>query len=154
MQPGLRTIAPARRVLSPLNSIAVFFFFFFLLSPVCCFAHAVYLSSPTRALAVRALSPNHWITRELLQFLSNGAQQNFNNVFYKLFTHVFYFSSCATSFWRTDIVLHSSDFQQGSVQFSCSVMSNSLQSHGLQHTRPPCPSPTPGACSNSCPLSR
>ena len=35
-------------------------------------------------------------------------------------------------------------------QFSCSVMSNSLQSHGLQHTRPPCPSPTPRAYSNSC----
>ena len=29
-----------------------------------------------------------------------------------------------------------------------------LQSHGLRHTRLPCPSPTPGACSNSCPLSR
>ena len=41
-----------------------------------------------------------------------------------------------------------------SVQFSCSVMSNSLRPHGLQHTRPPCPSPTPRACSNSCPLSR
>ena len=39
-------------------------------------------------------------------------------------------------------------------QFSCSVMSNSLQSHGLQHTRPPCPSPTPGAYSSSCPLSQ
>ena len=38
--------------------------------------------------------------------------------------------------------------------FSCSVMSDSLWSHGLQHTRPPCPSPTPGACSNSCPLSQ
>ena len=33
-------------------------------------------------------------------------------------------------------------------------MSNSLQPHGLQHTRPPCPSPTPRAYSNSCPLSR
>ena len=33
-------------------------------------------------------------------------------------------------------------------------MSNSLWPHGLQHTRLPCPSPTPGACSNSCPLSR
>ena len=31
-------------------------------------------------------------------------------------------------------------------------MSNSLQPHGLQHARPPCPSPTPGAYSNSCPL--
>ena len=33
------------------------------------------------------------------------------------------------------------------------VMFNSLQPHGLQHARPPCPSPTPRACSNSCPLS-
>ena len=40
-----------------------------------------------------------------------------------------------------------------SVQFSRSVMSDSLQPHGLQHTRPPCPSPTPGVHSNSCPLS-
>ena len=40
-----------------------------------------------------------------------------------------------------------------SVQFSHSVMSNSLWPHGLQHTRLPCPSPTPGACSNSCPSS-
>ena len=40
------------------------------------------------------------------------------------------------------------------ILFSCSVMSNSLQLHGLQHTRLPCPSPSPGACSNSCPLSR
>ena len=38
--------------------------------------------------------------------------------------------------------------------FSCSVMSDSLWHHGLQHTRLPCPSPSPGACSNSCPLSR
>ena len=42
----------------------------------------------------------------------------------------------------------------GSVQFSRSVVSNSLQSHGLQHTRPPCPSPTPGVYPNSCPLSQ
>ena len=40
-----------------------------------------------------------------------------------------------------------------SVQFSHSVMSNSLELHGLQHTRHPCPSPTPRAYSNSCPLS-
>ena len=32
-------------------------------------------------------------------------------------------------------------------------MSNSLRPHGLQHARPPSPSPTSGACSNSCPLS-
>ena len=40
-----------------------------------------------------------------------------------------------------------------SVQFSHSVMSDSLWPHGLQHARPPCPSPTPGVYSNSCPLS-
>ena len=41
-----------------------------------------------------------------------------------------------------------------SVQFSCSVMSDYLQPHGLQHARLPSPSPMPGACSNSCPLSQ
>ena len=35
-----------------------------------------------------------------------------------------------------------------------SVLSNFLQHHGLQHARPPCPSPTPGVHSNSCPYSR
>ena len=41
-----------------------------------------------------------------------------------------------------------------SVQFSCSVMSDSLRPHELQHARPPCPSPTPGVHSNSCPSSQ
>ena len=41
-----------------------------------------------------------------------------------------------------------------SVQFNRSVMSNSLQPHGLQHTRPPCLSPTPGVHPNPCPLSQ
>ena len=41
-----------------------------------------------------------------------------------------------------------------SVQFSHSVVSDSLWLHGLQHTRLPCPSPTPGACSNLCPLNK
>ena len=41
-----------------------------------------------------------------------------------------------------------------SVQFSCSVVSKSLRPHESQHTRPPCPSPTPGLYSNSCPLSQ
>ena len=40
-----------------------------------------------------------------------------------------------------------------SVQFSPSVMSDSLRPHKQQHARLPCPSPTPGACSNSCPSS-
>ena len=41
-----------------------------------------------------------------------------------------------------------------SVQFSGSVVSSSLQPHGLQHAKPPYPSPTPGVYSNSCPLSQ
>ena len=42
--------------------------------------------------------------------------------------------------------------QFSSVQFSCSVVSDSLRPHESQHTRPPCPSPTPGVYSNSRPL--
>ena len=47
-----------------------------------------------------------------------------------------------------------SDKIQHQFKFSCSVMSDSLRPHGLQHARPPCPSPTPGVYSHSCPLSR
>ena len=41
-----------------------------------------------------------------------------------------------------------------SAQFSHSVVTDSLRPHGLQHTRPPCPSPIPGANSNPCALSQ
>ena len=44
--------------------------------------------------------------------------------------------------------------QSSSVQFTCSVMSDSLWAHGPQHTRPPCPSPTPRVYPNSCPLNQ
>ena len=44
--------------------------------------------------------------------------------------------------------------RHGSVQFSHSVLSDSLPPHESQHARPPCPSPTPGIHSNSCPSSR
>ena len=47
-----------------------------------------------------------------------------------------------------------SDQLEQQVRFSCSVMSDSLWPHELQHTRPPCPSPTPGVYPNSCPLSQ
>ena len=49
--------------------------------------------------------------------------------------------------------LHSEILNPGSVQFSCSVMSDSLWLRGLQQARPPCPSPTPRVYSNSSPLS-
>ena len=58
-------------------------------------------------------------------------------------------SLCTGSWFRIDRFK-----TENSVQFSHSVMSDSLQPHDLQHTRPLCPSPTPGACSNSCPLSQ
>ena len=47
-----------------------------------------------------------------------------------------------------------SSVQFNSVQFSASVMSDSLWLHELQHTRPPCPSPAPGVYPNPCPSSR
>ena len=53
---------------------------------------------------------------------------------------------------EVEYCMHSSTFS--SVQFSCSVVSDSLRPHELQHARPPCPSPTPGVYSNSCPSSR
>ena len=61
--------------------------------------------------------------------------------------HLPFLSSSFYSFQSTSIL-------SASVQFSCSVMSAYLRHHGLQHTRPPCPSPTPEAGSNSCPLRR
>ena len=55
---------------------------------------------------------------------------------------------------RTAIYTHTHAYQFSSVQFSRSVVSDSLHPHGLQHARLPCPSPTPRACSNSCPSSQ
>ena len=57
--------------------------------------------------------------------------------------------------WSGFLYLQCAGFslQFSSVQFSHSVVSDSLQPHGLQHTRTSCASTTPGACSNSCPLS-
>ena len=60
---------------------------------------------------------------------------------------------CGVSFIRTVLMFMRAPPSWPSVQFSYSVVSNSLWPHGLQHTRLPCPSPTPGACSDSCSLS-
>ena len=55
---------------------------------------------------------------------------------------------------RSKIQIARLSLKFSSVQFSHLVVSNSLQLHGLQHARPPCPSPTPGVWSNLCPLSQ
>ena len=66
---------------------------------------------------------------------------------------VFSFGNCASlSLEETGPEYHS--HWPSSVQFSYSVMSDSLRPHESQHARPPCPSPSPGVHSNSCPLSR
>ena len=62
----------------------------------------------------------------------------------------FYTVAPTLLFYLLWVFLVSYTYQKGnSVEFSCSVVSNSLWPHGLQHDRPPCPSPTPGAYSNS-----
>ena len=58
---------------------------------------------------------------------------------------------CAIQQDSTDFSLY---HKKSPVQFSHSVMPNSLRPHRLQYTRLPCPSPTPGACSNSYPFSQ
>ena len=62
-----------------------------------------------------------------------------------------------SSRWGLQKVIRSrgwSPHEWDSVQFSCSVVSNSLRPHESQHARLPCPSPTPRVYSNSCPSSR
>ena len=55
----------------------------------------------------------------------------------------------------TNIIIHMQAFINNvSVQLSCSVMFEFLQPHGLKPSRLSCPSPTPGACTSSCPLSQ
>ena len=62
---------------------------------------------------------------------------------------------CITTFESLVLILVApSGLSSFSVQFSCSVVSDSLQPHGLQHARFPCPSPTPRASSGSCPSSQ
>ena len=56
-------------------------------------------------------------------------------------------------YWNLLSVLAAPRWEFSSVQFSRSVVSDSLQPHELQHARPPCPSPTPGVHPNPCPSS-
>ena len=67
--------------------------------------------------------------------------------FYSLLDPALVMCNDSTLFWPPDSIWFNS------VQFSHLVVSYSSWPHGLQHTRLPCPSPTPRACLNSCPLS-
>ena len=60
----------------------------------------------------------------------------------------------STSYLHTQGKLWVSSISFSSVQFSCSVVSDSLWPHEPQHARPPCPPPTPGVHPNLCPLSQ
>ena len=57
--------------------------------------------------------------------------------------------------WQADFwpLSHQGSNYHSSVKFGCSVVSNSLRPHGLQHAKPPCPSPTPRVYSDLCSLS-
>ena len=78
----------------------------------------------------------------------------------KSWEHIFYCSHPAleleTDYHKDALFRDGLNIKQmySSVQFSRSDMSDSLRPHELQHTRPPCPSPTPGVNTNSCPSSR
>ena len=78
-----------------------------------------------------------------------------SNTIIIIIIYLFWYKHCILFFyaqhWAEDLEHHRSF---SSVQFSRSVVSDSLWPHEPQHTRPPCPSPTPRVYSNSCPLSQ
>ena len=69
-------------------------------------------------------------------------------------SHMWLRSTWTEAYITSEFNSNSFKFLVYKFQFSCSVMSDSLQPHGLQHARFPCPSPSPGARSNSFPLSQ
>ena len=72
--------------------------------------------------------------------------------FYSEYPYTHHLNSTSTSRLYLHIIGYLSI--PSSVQLSYLVVSDSLWPHGWQHARPPCPSPTPGVYSDSCPLSR
>ena len=66
-----------------------------------------------------------------------------------VFKSIKLFAFCLLMSWNVPLI----EMKISTVQFSLSVTSNCLLPHKLRHARIPCPSPTPGVYSNSCPLS-
>ena len=97
-----------------------------------------------------------WVKKQHLELdMEQGTgsklEKEYNNAVY---CHPADLTSMQSISWEMlGFMKHKLESRFSSVQFSHSVMSNSSQPHGLQHARLPCPSPTPGACSNSCPSS-
>ena len=99
----------------------------------------------TRASRFKLLSPPTTFTIFLALFSFHALAFIPFEYFYNLLKKLFYSPN------RMNLCLA---FAISSVQFSRSVVSDSLRPHESQQTRPPCPSPTPGVHSNSCQLSR
>ena len=90
----------------------------------------------------------------LYQALGINSDQDDKN-FYPLVVKIkwnYEYKGCSLGHREGSVHYHS--YSLSSVQFSSSVVSDSLQPHESQHARPPCPSPTPGVHSDSCPLSQ
>ena len=88
------------------------------------------------------------MTRNFKWVLSTARQ-----FYYVSLVHLlsYFLHDCCTALSFSYSLLITLLLNYGSVQFSCSVVSNFLPPHEPQHARPPCPSPTPGVYSNSCP---
>ena len=82
------------------------------------------------------------------QGIDNWGRQNFEYIWFPWENPIFHITFQTYKFW------YSRHWHCTPVQFSCSVLSNSLRPHEPQHARPPCPSPTPGVHPNPCPLCR
>ena len=95
--------------------------------------------------------------QRLTEFCQENALVTTNMLFQQYKRKLYIWTSPDDQYWnQIDYILWSQRWRSSisSVQFSCSVVSDSLRPHGPQHTRPSCPSPTPGVYSNSCPLSQ
>ena len=84
-----------------------------------------------------------WLAYKMIQIMAKNQCLKSTSFFKSRFSSKYFFP-------LNIIISH----KQVSVQFSRSVVSNSLWPHELQHARAPCPSPTPGVYPNPCPLSR
>jgi len=110
------------------------------------FSHVQLFPTPWTGACQAPLSST--VSQSLLKFMSIESVMLSNHL---IFCRPFLFLS---SIFPSIRVFSSESVLRLRLLFSCSVLSISLQSHGLQHARLPCPSPSPGACSNSCPLSQ